>query len=205
MESRLNLLAAAAAQTVATLEELKAQTRVKHAKEDGVLLACLEAAVDWAQEFTDRELRIGGKYALWLSAFPRDGTTIVRLPKPPCVSVDFVRYTDSNGDAQVLAAGTDYVTSLPTGPFAMPGRVAPAYAQRWPLTRAQMDAVKIEFTAGYVAQTNPLPVAAKQAVLILAAEMFANRTEAVIGTISSPVQVTAERLLYPLRVFGTMV
>lgn len=202
MEGLINLLTAGT--PLVTVDELKAQLRVKHSKEDGVLGMNLEAAMDKAQEDTNREFRAGTKYALWLPRFPISGDCVIEVPKPPCISVDHVRYTDPNGDVQELAAGTDFYTSLPSGPLAMPGRIAPAYGKSWPATREVMDAVKVEFTAGYAATGNVLPYLARQGILVLGAELFTNRTDSIIGTISTPVQQTVDRILYPFRVFSSL-
>ena len=183
---------------VATTAELKAQCRVKHSLEDTVLAACLLAATEWAEKFTGRALRAGGTFELWLDEFPSGG---IRLPKPPVASVTSVKYYAQDGTDTTLVVTTDYTVFLPTGDEAGEAIVDPAYQRSWPVARAVRGSVRIRFVAGYDAAPTAIPGAVKQAVLMLADEMYFNRGESIVGTISAQAAVTAERLLWPFRVF----
>jgi hypothetical protein len=72
----------------------------------------------------------------------RDDAIVV--PLPPLQSVQSITYVDQDGVLQTLDP-TAYLVDTQTEP----GEIAPAYGTIWPVTRAQMNAVTVTFTAGY--------------------------------------------------------
>lgn len=103
----------------------------------------------------------------------------------PLISVDAVTYLDEDGAAQSLDAA-DYASDL----LGNPGRVVMGADASWPTTFDGPNAVTIEFTAGYTADTLPAPI--KSAVLQLVAQQFDERT-------SGDMPQGVARLLSPFR------
>ena len=93
--------------TTPTSEALN-RTEVKdHLREDGtdqdtLIDALIVAAREAAEGFTNRAL-INRTWDLRLDGFLEE----IRLPRPPLMAVDSIKYVDTNGDTQTLAT-TEY-------------------------------------------------------------------------------------------------
>lgn len=121
----------------------------------------------------------------------------VKIPLPPLVSVDSVKYTDSNGDEQTYADFRTFGVGAKFG-----GYIMPPLNSDWPVTAVDPGAVRITFTAGYN-ESVPLPASVKQAALLLISHWFEHReaaldTGAKFGLLELPLGV--DRLLNPLRI-----
>jgi uncharacterized phiE125 gp8 family phage protein len=127
-----------------------------------------------------------------LDAFPAG---ILELPKPPLQSIEEVVYIDSNGVEQTLAASAYKVDALTD-----PGRIAPAYGEVWPTTRAEPNAVRIRFVAGFGDSSSAVPAPIKQAILLLVGHLFENREAVQSAGDFYRLPLGAEALLSPYRV-----
>lgn len=76
-----------------------------------------------------------------LDAFPCGA---IEVPKGPLQSVMAITYVDENGATQTLDPSAYQVDAEDER-----GRIAPAYGQTWPATRAQLAAVKVRYVAGF--------------------------------------------------------
>jgi len=91
-------------------------------------------------------------------SLPRYSTTLwnysqmIKIWYPPTVSVEQMRYIDTNGDPVVLAPYTGFILDRDTEP----ARIFPIAGQFWPADLYVPNAVEIDFTAGY----DPNPAAA---------------------------------------------
>lgn len=138
------------------------------------------AARQQVEEYTRRAL-VTQTWQLTLDAFPDCGP--VRLPMPPLVSVTFIKYLDLAGVLQTLAPA-DYVVDVTS----IRGRIVPAYGKTWPDTRCTLNAVQIEFVAGYGDATK-VPEGLKSGIKLRLGDLYENRETIVTGTIvaESPV------------------
>ncbi len=84
----------------------------------------------------------------------------LELPQPPLLEVTSIVYKDVDGVEQTLATDQYVVHS-----DREPGLVVPAWAVTWPSLRGVMDAVKVNYRAGYAAVGSPDNEAAYQAGL----------------------------------------
>lgn len=160
----LTLLSPPAAEPV-TLAELKDHMRVTAADEDAVVNGMLITAVR-AVEARGRLALMPQTWRLTLDAVPDE---TVFLPLAPVASVDAVTVLDGAGAPQAVDA------SLYEVALGSPGRLRPAGP--WPAQGVAIDAVQIDFTAGYPdAASVPEPL--KQAVKLLAAHFFETREAA---------------------------
>lgn len=143
---------------------------------------------------------------------------VIRLPYPPLIKVESVKYLDVAGVEQTLDAGVYRVNE--TSLMLKPG-------ESWPSAGAFPDAVRVRFKAGYngtagagagEAQTGIVPERARQAIILsvqhlksLGAESLYLRADEVEGigrqeftlseTANKVVTASCERLLSTLRIY----
>lgn len=134
------------------LADAKAHLKVEHDEDDLVIQALIDAAV----EHLDGRDGILGRaiveqtWELRLNAFP----PCIEVPLPPLISIDSIQYVDGAGD----------LTTLPPEAYEVvregfkPALVAPVYGTCWPSPRADREAVRMVFTAGYATVSEDSPI-----------------------------------------------
>ena len=128
---------------------------------------------------------------------------VLMLPKSPVISVNSVKYTDTDGAEQTLAADQYIVYANE-----IPALITPAYQVSYPSTRAVPDAVRVEYVAGYVPIGSPDDDAAKRLALpddlktwinMRIATLYENREQLIVGTIVAELpRAFTDGLLDPL-------
>ena len=102
----------------------------------------------------------------------------IDFPRPPLISVDSVKYYDTD-DAETLFAASNYFVDLNSEV----GRLSLNYGISWPtVTLRPINAVIIEFTAGYGADATTTPDSVKNALYLYCTHMYENR-ESENGTV----------------------
>ena len=174
------------------LADAKAYARINTAADDAMVNDLITAAREYLETYCRRQF-VQATWLLTLDRFPIyydwyeyspyqntapyqsasqwQTQNIIRLPKPPLIAIDSIKYVDETGVLQTLATNQYQVDAAGT-----PGRVVPAFGVFWPGTQAQIDAVQIQFEAGYVAPT-PLPARARTAIKRLVAHWYQNRED----------------------------
>lgn len=194
-------LVAAPTQDVVTLEEAKLQCRVESEdhEEDGFIQSLIDAAtqaLDGAEGWLGRCL-VSQTWELRLDAFCEDK---IRVPLPPLIAVDHVKYYDTANALQTLSTANYTVGGVGAK---QAGFVELNYSYTWPDTYQRSEAVRIQFTAGYTdtgsSPSAEIPSSIKQAILLMVAELYAQREISIIGTIIEQIP-TIEHLLSPYRV-----
>jgi uncharacterized phiE125 gp8 family phage protein len=127
----------------------KLHLRVTASDEDALIESYIAAARGEIEGWTGRAM-VAQTWDLKFDCFPAHSDTPVELPWPPLLSVESITYVDTAGDTQTWTA-SKYIVLAPTGDRAEPGRIVPAYAELYPITRAQAEAATIRFRCGYVA------------------------------------------------------
>lgn len=183
-----------------SLSEAKLHLRVDVPDDDAYITSLIVAARQQAESITRRAF-VTQTYKLTMDAFPCGP---IYLPRPPLQSVSSITYVDTAGVTQTWSA-SDYQVEATGGPFAPPGRVAPAYGQSYPATRAVFGAVTITFVAGYGSQASDVPQAIRQAILLVLGHWYEHRELAVVGTSVVELPRSAEWLLSPYRVLDERV
>lgn len=157
--------------------------------DDGLLTAQIAAARDHAERWIGYGIVTQGMRAT-LDCFPS------RIDLPGVnVIVTAVKYTDDAGAEQTVAPATYVVDASGGG-----ARIVCVPGSTWPTPRAQLGAVRVEFTAGYDADKVPASITA--ALKLLVGDMYENR-EAVTtlsGVTAAVENPTVERLLFPHRI-----
>lgn len=169
--------------------DARAQVVVVDESENVYLRGLLAKARRYVEGVLSRQL-ITATWRLWLDAFPRGGEPI-EITKPPVQSIVALQYVDAAGVRQTLSA-QNYQTDL----VSEPGRVAPAYGTSWPVTRTDtLNAVSVEFTAGYGTTGAAVPETIRHAIELLVAHWHEFREPIVTGTIVNAIPFTVDSLL----------
>ena len=174
-----------------TTQEVKDHVRVDISDDDDYIDALITAARKSAETFTNRQF-ITATYTLNLDRFPRGKNgTVIKLSRPPIVSVTTVKYFDIDGAQQTLVADTDYQVDV----LSEPGRLAPAPSTFWPSVQAQrLNPIEIIYIAGYGA-AGAVPQGIKQALLLLVGHWYERRETVLVGSISKELEFTTKSLL----------
>lgn len=154
-----------------TTAEAKLHLRVTHSAEDAYIDALIDSAVNLAEHIMGRSV-MPQKWLVQLDEFP-DGA--IRLGYPPVTSVDWVKYLPADGGAEATVAQADYQLDADL----LPGWVRPVYGKSWPATYDAMNAVKVQFVAGW-ANAAAVPQPIKQWILLTVGAWYVAR-EAVQG------------------------
>lgn len=167
-----------------TLAELKTHLRQSPtlgSSEDAYLESLIEAATKYAENYCGRPFvprvvdLIRPAFAVGFEPQPLEIGSVLRVVS--------VTYRDPGGDAQSVLS-TDY--RLLRGEYA--SHLVPVYGFGWPSTEGTLDAVTIRMVAGYESATSPegadgVPKSIKQAILLIAADLYENREAIIVGTI----------------------
>lgn len=179
----LDLVDASDAEEPVDLDAVKLQVNLvpgeSHPHDELILGAVIPAVRGRAELAMRRQVRGPVTYELWLTCFPCERW--IEVPQPPLIEVVHVKYLDTAGDLQTFAA-SNYTVSAPRGERPRRGVIGLVEGATWPTTAAQLKAVQIRFTCGYSADEElPLPGMIKQALLMDAATLYANREHLVVG------------------------
>lgn len=197
---------------------VKTHLRVRHNREDDYIARLIKVARQACEYWTRRAL-VPQTWVLNMDRFPRargswglsgfqslgiGSAAIIRIDKPPVISVDEITYIDMQGVTQQLDLTDAFLqTDFPRGPYAGYGRLRPIPDKVWPDTqRHRLDAVRIRFQCGYPDSTSPstsppthtIPDELLQGMLIMIGEMYKTR-EASVNAVNMPAMVTT-RLLW---------
>lgn len=169
----------------------KAHLRVTGSAEDTLVATLVTAARRSAERFTGRALAPTTFTATYdRREFALSGV-VVDLPRGPVSAVNTVTAYDEEGDATVVDAGA----------YTLAGDRLTASeatdAADWPDDYRAHDALAVEYVAGYA----ELPEDIEAAVLLTVADLYENRSTAVVGTVVAQLPTTARSLLGPYKLF----
>lgn len=148
-----------------TLAEVKAHLKVDHTEEDALIGALLTGARENAEERLGRTLCTTA-WRLTLDGFP----SAIKLPMPRAIAVQSVKYLDPEGVQRTLDPA-DYLLD----DVSEPGFVVPAYGKAWPATQCRVNALVVEYTAGYGPAATAIPMPVRQWVLLVVNELHRHR------------------------------
>lgn len=189
------------------------RTDLSSSAEDALIEILVSAAREWAEGQTSRAL-ITQTWRESFDRFPAGGESpwrqgygwrrhpladqleydAIRLGLAPVQSVSSVKYIDATGAEQTMPP-SDYVVDTAS----LPAKIRPAYGVTWPDTRAQANAVTVEYVAGYGDDPASVPAPIRAAMLLVLGDLYANREAQIVGTIVNE-NPTAKALLGPYRV-----
>lgn len=173
-----------------TVAEIKNHLRVTENDEDILIAGLITAARKIVEQYTRRAL-ITQTFRLYLDEFP--DSDLIELPYPPLISVSSVTYTDPDGVSRTLSPLLYQVDNRST-----PGRILLSSDGAWPSTDDNVNAVTIEYLAGYGATGAAVPSPIRLAITHLVSHWFENR-EPYTTTQLQTVPHTFELILMPYR------
>ena len=137
--------------------------------EDDLLNDIITASREHVEDITRRQL-LTATWDYYLDAFPSGNS--IKLPFGNLQSVTHVKYTDSDGTQTTMTVTTEYLVETNGEGI---GRVVLPYSLSWPsFTAYPSNPIVIRFVCGWTAAAS-VPVKIKQAMLLIAADMYSNR------------------------------
>lgn len=193
-----------------TLGEAKSYLRIVDTDDDLFINALITAVRQRFEFWTARSL-ITQTWTLWLDGFPRSGKQdapgegyfelpvshfdavqrVLEISRPPLQSVAFLQTHDIANNASVFSSSNYLVDTASS-----PGRVALNQGAVWPTGLRAVNAVEIEFTAGYPNATD-VPDAIKQGILLWIKLLFADKSKLFESDESTPGLVEINRVPIP--------
>lgn len=181
-----------------SLELAKKHLVIDHEVDDALITQIIGAATKYAEEICNRGF-VTQKWEAVFRAFPVSSCgedTYLELKRGNVISpVPVITYRDGAGAAQTLAGSVYLLDDV-----SVPGRIRLAPDQTWPTIQNRWDAVRIAYTVGWPEGEVPEPIV--QALLLLIAQMYENRTPEITGTIVSKIQFSFDALLSPYRILA---
>lgn len=187
----LTLVAAPAIQPV-TLSEAKLYLKVDGADDDSRISDLIKAATRKAEEFTRRAFIT----QTWEIAFDSAPSTRIVIPRPPLQSILSIKSYDEAGAESVFSLSNVWVDKRST-----PGRIMLKDGIEWPTELRPIDAIVIQFTAGYGGSTGSVDAGIREGILRGVATLYAAREDAIIGTVAAQLPEGARELLFPYKVW----
>ncbi len=182
------------AQEPVGLEEMKDWARVDDADNDATIAGNIIAARRWVETFTHRAL-ITQTFVYKTSRFPGPITTVIELLGGKTQTLTSIAYLDTDGASQTWAAA-NYIADL----VSEPALVGLAYSIDWPSIREWDLPITITYDAGYGDDPGDVPEELRTAIKIIAAELFENREDSIVGATIANVPWNAQRLADPFRI-----
>lgn len=185
------------------LAEAKAHLRVTHDLENDLIAALIDAAVSnidgWSgilgRCIIAQTWAVDADSFVPLTTFPPPtyaDIASMRLPFPDVQSV-VVTYYDTANAQQTFAGSNYYLANRPDGTFLVLASTA-----SWPSVYSRPDAVRVTMVCGLAT----VPVAIKQAILLMVGHWYANREASVIGVTVADLPLAVDALLAPYRQVG---
>jgi uncharacterized phiE125 gp8 family phage protein len=188
----LKLITAPSALAV-SLAEAKLHLRVDGNDDDTLITAMIGAATQMAEQATGRAV-MPQTWQLSQDEFPG----AFELTRIPVQSVVSIVYTDASGADQTLDS-LNY--TLDNASDFGSAKVVPAYAKNWPASRTKVNAVRVQYVAGY-ADAASVPDSIKAWIKLMVGAMYENREAETIGMGGATSLGVADRLLDRYKVWA---
>lgn len=207
--SNFTVVTAPAAEPL-SLAEASLHLRLDYTNDDTLVTALITAAREHVEMALSRAL-VTRTIDFYRDQFPGippwPRSEVIELPQPPLIAVTQLAFTDTAGTVHDwTVSGTDLINEVGAvnahvDTVNQPGRIVLAYSQVWPnQVLKTTNALRIRYTCGY-GNASAVPVAAKQAMLMLIGTWYQNRESVTSGTLLTTDEVKhgVERLLAPLK------
>jgi uncharacterized phiE125 gp8 family phage protein len=163
---------------------------------DADIDAYIRTAQEYVEEFTNLTLFDTNIVATW-NRFPESSAGALTLPAWPIDSISQIEYINESGATVSIDENSEVQSSFAS----TPAFILPLPGEEWPATQPdRVDAVSINFTAGYGPTSATVPHRVKQAIKLLVAHWFKNREAVLTGTISKELELAVHSLLNQIRV-----
>jgi len=155
-------LISAPASLPVSMAEARIAVRADGTEMDTAIQVYLAGIVQHVQHYTGRSI-INQTWRLTLDWFP----DAIKLFNPPVVSVSWIKFYDSANVLQTLNP-TDYTVDTSSEL----GYIVPAPSKAWPTTFDKINAVQVQYTAGYGSADTDTPDDIKMYILAKLTEQF---------------------------------
>lgn len=145
-----------------SLDDAKLQLRIDGTAEDALVESWVKGITEHAEHYTGRAF-VNQGLRVTLDSFP----AAIRLDRSPVVSVESVKFYDANNVLQTLNSA-DYVVDN----VSEPGYIVPAPGKAWPVTADRINAVSVDFTAGYGVDSASVPNGIKLYIIAKLVEQY---------------------------------
>lgn len=160
-----------------SLADAKVHLRVDGSAEDTLIEALISAATEDAEHVMQRAI-LPQQWLLTLDNFyagtpaaAADVCNTIALQRPTVTTVNSVKYIDATTGTLTTLDSAEYQVDLSSP---LQARLAPAYGKAWPDTRAQLGAVQVLFTAGWLTEA-AVPPNIKAWVLLRVGALYQQR------------------------------
>lgn len=172
-----------------SLVEAKAHLKIDTTDEDTLIAALIAAARTRAEWHTGRAF-LTQSWTQWLDEWPQ--TNCVEIALPPLQNLTEIRFYRADDTAVILDASSYQVDAA-----SAPARVSLKPTTLPPLNPRPLNAVAIDFTAGYGDEADDVPAPLREAILELVAFLHEHRGDA---PAELPPNIAA--MLAPYRIFN---
>lgn len=167
---------------IISVADVKRHLRVNHNLEDTLITGIRDAAIQWVENYAN--VRLGGVTAY--GYLPRFQQSF--FPVGPVREITQVDYQTDNGSTFATLPSSDWHGDIRTKPARIAFSDYPA-----PYEHALMP-VRITFSVGYIVPGG-IPEPIMQAIKLLCGHWYDNRSDEVIGTITSRLKLGVDALL----------
>lgn len=173
------------------LADVKTFLRLDASEDDVAVSDLIAAARTRIEAATGLSLMTQG-WRLLLDDWPAGGE--IALPLAPVAQVDEVRVVGSD-DVAMAVDPAHYIADTVSRPV----RLVLRSSRLWPKPGREALGIEIDFTAGYGAEPQSVPLALRQAILHLVAEAYENREGGVRQALSGRLPPLVAQLVAPYR------
>lgn len=169
-----------------SVDDVKADLRLEHDDDDGLIQGLIQAATELAgapNGITGKALATE-TWALSIRAAGRD--SCIHLPVTPVKSLSSITYYDGENQAQSLDVADFYLYGDENWAY-----VQPKTGVVWPSLYDRLDAITVTFVAGF----ESVPKNIQQGMRLMVSHWYENRLAVVTGTIATELPMAAEMLL----------
>lgn len=171
-----------------SIAEVKSQLGIDDGLDDIIARRIVEAR-KFAEEYTGRALITQTREKRW-------NCFVDEHELPSALTVVSVKYIDSDGTEQTLDAA-DYVLDT----YTFIPHVRTAYGVTWPSVRAERNAVRIQYTAGYGPKASDVEPLIREAMFLLIGHWMNRQPQIESGISISRIPFAVTDLLSPYRLY----
>ena len=191
----LNLITPPAKEPL-TLTETK--NHLKIMPDDAIPDDEIELNILVAREKVENEIKralITQTWEVCFNTFPWSSRCPILIELPPLQSVTSVKYIDTDGVEQTWDSNLYQVNTKST-----PGCILPIDGEIYPEVDFVMNAVIIQFVAGYGDEAVKVPAPLRHAMKLIIGELYVRREEAIVGAAITTVPLSASNLMSPYQI-----
>lgn len=173
-----------------SLKAAKLHVKQEESADDALITRFIRAARMNAEAITGRQF-ITATWEQRLDCFP----TWFELIKPPLIDITHIKYIDTDGNEATVDSNTYTVDT-----FRTLGRVVLNSGESWPSVKSVINAVRIQWTAGYGDKAANVPEDIKAAITLIIGHLYEHRENVIVGTSAVELPEGALALLWPHRI-----